>query len=247
LASREITEPATSAAPPPLPGAARLLREAAGALVVSCQARPGEPLAAPHHMAAMARTAVLGGARAIRAEGLADISAIRAAIDVPVIGLWKDGDDGVYITPTLEHAMAVARAGADVVAIDGTFRPRPDGRTLASTITALHAAGVGVMADVATFAEGTAAIAAGADIVATTLSGYTPDSPQLDGPDLDLVAELASGHPDFPIAAEGRYRTPEQAARALALGARTVIVGGAITRPLDLTARFAAALHPKDA
>ncbi|MFE5258663.1 N-acetylmannosamine-6-phosphate 2-epimerase [Streptomyces coelicoflavus] len=236
----------TTPGPERLPGAELFLRAVDGGLVVSCQARPGEPLDEPHFMAAMARTAVLGGARAIRAEGVEDVAAIRAAVDVPVLGLWKDGEDGVYITPTLRHALAVAEAGADVVALDGTARPRPDGRTLTAMVAALHTAGVAVMADVSTVAEGSAAIEAGADLVSTTLSGYTVASPRLDGPDLRLVADLATAHPGFPVIAEGRYHTPGQAALALQAGARAVVVGGAITRPLDLTARFAAALAPKD-
>ncbi|MFE0207124.1 N-acetylmannosamine-6-phosphate 2-epimerase [Streptomyces sp. NPDC058985] len=238
---------ATSSAATAFPGAQRFLCATAGALVVSCQARPGEPLAKPHHMAAMARTVVLGGAAAVRAEGVDDVAAIRVAVDVPVLGLWKDGHEGVYITPTLRHALAVAQAGADVVALDGTDRPRPDGRTLADTVAELRAAGIAVMADISTAAEGTAAIEAGAQLISTTLSGYTPTSSRQDGPDVALVAELAAAHPGFPVVAEGRYRTPEDAARALKAGAHTVVVGGAITRPLDLTARFAAALAPKDA
>ncbi|WP_234337488.1 N-acetylmannosamine-6-phosphate 2-epimerase [Kitasatospora phosalacinea] len=213
----------------------------AGRLVVSCQALPGEPLHGPQYMAQMAVAAHSGGAAAVRINGPADIAAVRMAVPLPVIGLWKDGEDGPYITPTLEHALAVAEAGADVVALDGTGRPRPDGRTLAETIAALHARGIPVMADVATLEEGLAAAAAGADLVGTTLSGYTPDSPDQDGPDLALVRALAE-RLDVPVVAEGRITTPDEAAAALAAGAHTVVVGGAITRPAALTARFAAAL-----
>ncbi|GAA4831156.1 hypothetical protein GCM10023235_01600 [Kitasatospora terrestris] len=213
----------------------------AGKLVVSCQALPGEPLHGPQFMAQMAVAAHSGGAAAVRINGPADIAAVRMAVPLPVIGLWKDGEDGPYITPTLEHAMAVADAGADIVALDGTSRPRPDGRSLADTIEALHARGIPVMADVATLEDGLAAAAAGADLVSTTLSGYTPDSPHQPGPDLQLVRALAD-RLDVPVVAEGRIATPVEAAAALAAGAHTVVVGGAITRPADLTARFAAAL-----
>src|SRR6185312_7535884 len=94
-------------------------------LVVSCQAYPGEPMRTPDTMRRVALAAAQGGAAGIRAQGLADIAAIREAVDLPLIGLWKDGNDDVFITPTLEHALSVARAGAHVVALDATARPRP--------------------------------------------------------------------------------------------------------------------------
>lgn len=147
----------------------------------------------------------------------------------------------MYITPTVRHALAVAEAGADVVAADATARPRPDGSTFAELVVAVHAAGALVMADVATLAEGITAAAEGADIVSTTLSGYVPGSPQQDGPDLDLVAELAAVL-DVPVVAEGRIRTPQEAAEALARGAHSVVVGTAITAPTALTSKFVAEL-----
>ncbi|MFB7025714.1 MULTISPECIES: N-acetylmannosamine-6-phosphate 2-epimerase [unclassified Streptomyces] len=217
------------------------LRDLAGSLVVSCQALPGEALHGADIMAQMARAAVAGGAAAVRINGPEDVAAVRQAVAVPVIGLWKDGDDGVYITPTLEHARRVAEAGADLVAIDATRRPRPDGLSLADTIEALHRLGIGVLADVSTHEEGVAAAAAGADAVATTLSGYTAYSTPPDGPDFALVASLAAVL-NVPLIAEGRVGTPEEAVRVLTLGAHAVVVGGAITRPTAITARFAAAL-----
>ncbi|MET7827005.1 N-acetylmannosamine-6-phosphate 2-epimerase [Streptomyces sp. NPDC005386] len=217
------------------------LHHLTGALIVSCQALPGEALHGADIMARMAQAAVAGGARAVRVNGLADVGAVRRAVTVPVIGLWKDGEEGVYITPTLDHARRVADAGADLVALDATGRPRPDGRTLAETIAALHELGIGVLADVSTHEEGLAAEAAGADAVATTLSGYTPHSAPAHGPDFALVTSLATAL-DVPLIAEGRIGTPEEAARVLALGAHAVVVGGAITRPTAITERFAAAL-----
>ncbi|TDD53795.1 N-acetylmannosamine-6-phosphate 2-epimerase [Nonomuraea terrae] len=212
-----------------------------GGLVVSCQAYEGEPLHGPRFMTAMARSVVLGGAAGVRVNGPADVEAVRAAVPVPLIGLWKDGDGDVYITPTAEHALTIARAGADIVALDATSRPRPDGLGLAETIARVHEAGALVMADVSTAAEGVAAAELGADCVSTTLSGYTPASPRLHGPDLELVAELA-GKLDVPLFAEGRISTPAEAARALELGAHAVVVGGAITRPADITLRFSRVL-----
>ena len=219
-----------------------ILRQLHGGLVVSCQAPPGDPLHGPAFMAAMARAAVLGGAVGIRANGPADIRAVRRAVDVPVVGLWKDGAEGVYITPTVRHARAVVDAGAQIVAIDATSRSRPDRSTVPEVIEGLRRTHrCLVMADVSTLDEGVLAVSSGADLVATTLSGYTPYSPQRPGPDLQLVAALAA-RVDVPIVAEGRIGTPQQARAALDAGAWTVVVGGAITRPQLITARFVAAL-----
>lgn len=207
-------------------------------LVVSCQAREGEPLHGPVHMTAIARSVVAGGAVGVRIEGIADVAAVRAAVTVPVIGLWKDGHHGVYITPSLDHALQVAAAGADVVALDATGRPRRDGLSLRDTIEALRTrTDALVMADVSTVEEGVAAAAQGADLVATTLSGYTGGGPAGPGPDLDLVSRLTAVL-DLPVVAEGRITTPGQAREALDRGAWTVVVGGAITRPSSITAGF---------
>ena len=220
-----------------------ILRRLRGGLVVSCQAPPGDPLRGPSFMAAMARAAVLGGAVGIRAEGPADVQAVRQAVDVPVIGLWKQGAEGVYITPTVDHARAVADAGAGIVAIDATGRPRPDRSTVPEIVAGLRRTHrCLVMADVSTLEEGAAAAAAGADLVGTTLSGYTPYSRQQPGPDLDLVAALAA-RVEIPVVAEGRITTPGEARAALEAGAWTVVVGGAITRPQLITARFVAGLE----
>lgn len=221
--------------------AAAALRGLAGSLIVSCQALPGEALHGADIMARMAQAAVAGGAAAVRINGPEDVAAVRRAVPVPLIGLWKDGDEGVYITPTLGHARRVAEAGADLVALDATGRARPDGLSLRATVEALHRLGIGVLADVSTHEEGLAAAAAGADAVATTLSGYTPGSAPQAGPDFALVASLAAAL-DVPLIAEGRIATPAEAAHALALGAHAVVVGGAITRPAAITERFAAAL-----
>lgn len=221
-----------------------------GRLIVSCQALPGEPLHGPRYMAAMARAAMEGGAAGIRANGPADVAAIRADLGpgVPLVGLWKQTlpSTAVYITPTVESAVALRQAGADIVALDATDRPRPQGGDVAGFVRLLRAAvRCPLMADVATLAEGLAAAAAGVDIVATTMAGYTTDGPPPDGPSFDLLADLVAalrpGGP--PVFAEGRIGTPEQARQALALGAWAVVVGGAITRPQAITARFSAAVR----
>ncbi|WP_084516229.1 N-acetylmannosamine-6-phosphate 2-epimerase [Microbacterium luticocti] len=213
----------------------------AGGLIVSCQAYPGEPMRDPRTMAQIAQAAVDGGAVAVRLQGLDDIR-VAAHLPVPVVGLWKDGNAGVYITPSLEHAVAVADAGADVVALDGTRRRRRDGRTLVETIRALRVErDVLVMADCGSLDDARAAEDAGVDLIGTTLSGYTGERARTDGPDLELIAEVAR-RCDAPVIGEGRVRTPDDAAAVLAAGALAVCVGTAITHPASITARFARAL-----
>jgi N-acylglucosamine-6-phosphate 2-epimerase len=214
-----------------------------GTLVVSCQARDDNPLAGAAFMRAMALAAVQGGAAGIRAEGVADIAAIRAALDVPVIGLVKRWDAAfeVYITPGFADAAAIVAAGCDVVALDATQGSR-DGEPIAALIPRIRRElGVAVMADIATLEEGLAAAAMGADYVGTTLAGYTPARAATEGPDLELLAELAARCP-VPVVAEGRFETAAQVAQAFALGAHAVVVGTAITNPREITRRFAAAL-----
>lgn len=221
------------------------VRAVEGRLIVSCQASQGHALRDSDTIARMALAAVAGGAAAIRCGGvggLADVAAVAAAVDLPVIGLTKDGTEGVYITPTVEAALAVVAAGAGVVAADATGRVRPDGRAFADTVAAVHDAGALVMADVSTLSEGVAAAEAGADIIASTLSGYTPHSPMVPGPDLELVRQLRVALPGAIIVAEGRYHDPARAAAAIESGATSVVVGTAITDPAWITSQFARAL-----
>jgi len=186
---------------------------------------------------------VLGGAVGIRVNGPADVAAVRALLDVPIIGIYKQRrpDYQVYITPTVESALAVIEAGADIVALDGSPAPRPDGRSLAELIAAVHERGALVMADISTLEEGLGAARAGADIVASTLSGYTPYSPRLDGPDLDLISDLVR-EAGRPVIAEGRYNTPADVRAAFERGAFAVVVGRAITEPQLITRRFVEAI-----
>lgn len=211
-----------------------------GGLIVSCQAYPGEPLREPDIMARVASAAEAGGAVGVRVQGLDDIAMTRKRVGVPVIGLWKDGTEPVFITPTLGHARAVRDADADVVALDGTRRQRPDGLDLAQTIAALRADGdVLVMADCGCLDDAVAARDAGADLVGTTLAGYTADRPKTTGPDLELIHAIARRLPDVPVIAEGRVHTPAQARRAVEAGAFAVVVGTAITHPTTITGWFA--------
>jgi N-acylglucosamine-6-phosphate 2-epimerase len=193
-------------------------------------------------MSAIARAAELGGAAGIRAEGVADIRAIKDAVSVPVVGLVKRDlpNSPVRITPSLDDARAVADAGADVVAVDATVRARPDGMATHDFLAALAAElETPLLADVDSFEAGVAARTAGADAVATTLSGYTGDGGAPEHPDLELVERLAA-ELDCPLLAEGRYSTPGEVAAAFEAGAFAVVVGAAITDPTALTRRLAA-------
>jgi N-acylglucosamine-6-phosphate 2-epimerase len=211
-----------------------------GGLVVSVQAPEGSPLAGSSHMAAMARAAEAGGAAGIRTR---DVGAVKAAVGLPVIGLRKRRFEGseVYITPTLEDARAVAAAGADVVAVDATLRPRPGGLSAGRFVAQLaRELPQPVLADVDSLEAGLAARAAGAAAVATTLSGCTDGAEAEAEPDLELVAALTA-ELDCPVLAEGRIGTPYHARAAFQAGAFAVVVGSAITDPVAITRRFAAA------
>jgi len=214
-----------------------------GRLVVSCQAPPGSPLRHPAIIAALAQCAERGGAAGVRIDGPEDIAAVRRAVAVPIIGIFKvRGSGPVYITPTFAEAEAVVRSGADIVAAQATRERGMHGTPLADLVARIHAElAAPVMADVSTVDEGIAAAEAGADLVATTMAGYTPHSRALPGPDLDLVRDLARRLP-VPVVAEGRFQTPEDAAAALRAGAWAVVVGRAITMPEAITERFARAV-----
>ena len=222
-----------------------LLAPLEGTLIVSCQAYPGEAMRDPGTMAQVAAAVEAGGASAVRAQGLEDIARIGAAVDVPVIGIWKDGTEGVFITPTLEHCLAVIDAGADVLALDGTTRPRPDGRTFTETVEAVRTRFDGpLMADCDSVESALIAADAGVEIIGTTLAGYTEARPRTDGPDLALIEELAESLPGSSVlVAEGRVHNTDQARAAREAGAFAVAVGTAITHPTSLTTWFTAAVQ----
>ena len=195
-------------------------------------------------MAAMALAAEQGGALALRANGAADIAAIKRVSLLPVIGLKKVEQPGfpVTITPDFAAAREAADAGADMIAIDATGRPR-DGEPLEELIPMIRdRLGKPVMADIATLEEALHAAALGADCVATTLSGYTQETVEKlkGGPDFALLKALVAQSP-VPVIAEGRFDTPGRAREALRLRAHAVVVGTAITNPREITRKFAEA------
>lgn len=211
-----------------------------GGLVVSCQPVDDGPMDDPAIVGAMARAAVAGGAAGLRIEGVENLHATRPLVDVPIIGIVKRNlaDSPVRITVTAEDARALAAAGADIIAYDAT--PRPASRE--GILAAILAEGALAMADCATRADAQAALAGGASIIGTTLSGYTADTATGDdAPDLALIEEF-SQLGGF-VMAEGRLNTPELAARAMRAGADAVTVGSALTRLEVVTGWFADAVR----
>ncbi|AKK11847.1 putative N-acetylmannosamine-6-phosphate 2-epimerase [Corynebacterium uterequi] len=224
---------------------AEIVDAISGKLIVSVQAPTGHALRDTHSLTHIARAVVDGGSPAVRCGGyggLEDIESIATAVDVPVFGLTKEGTEGVYITPSVASVRAVARAGAAVVCADCTFRENHDGSSVADLVAAAHEEGVLLMADCATPEEAAAAYEAGADIVSTTLAGYTEHREATKGPDLECVSKARElMGPDAVLIGEGRYHNPDHVAAGFEAGASAVIVGTAITDPAWITRAFTAA------
>jgi len=225
-----------------------IIQKLKNGLIVSCQALEGEPLHSPFIMAKMAKAAEIGGAVAIRANGYEDIVAIKKEVNLPVIGIIKRKYSGYlpYITPTMEEVDEVVKAGAEIVAVDGTKSLKPGGFTTVEFLKKVKGKypAILVMADISTYVEGLEAAEMGFDLVSTTLSGYTEYSPDLEEPDYELIEKLAR-EIKVPLIAEGRIWTPEQALKALEKGAYAVVVGTAITRPQEIIKRFADFINKK--
>nr|WP_242697983.1 N-acetylmannosamine-6-phosphate 2-epimerase [Bacillus sp. SD088] len=213
-------------------------------LIVSCQALEDEPLHGSELMAKMAMAVKQGGAVAIRSNSAIDVEAIKKATNLPVIGLVKRNypDSEVFITATLKEVKELLEVKPDVIALDATIRQRPNGVKLVELVQFIHDhSDTLVMADIATIEDATYASECGVDMLSTTLSGYTEDSPKQKGPDFELVQQLCE-RMSIPVVAEGRIQTPEQAKKMQELGAWSVVVGSAITRPQLITKAFAECL-----
>ena len=218
-----------------------------GKLIVSCQALDNEPLHSPFIMSRMAVAAEEGGAEGIRANSVADIAAIKQLVSLPVIGIIKRDypDSEVFITATMKEVDELMSVGPELIALDATARPRPGGQRLDALVAEIRAKypSVLLMADISTAEEALTAQSLGFDCVGTTLYGYTAETEghALPENDCGFLREVLAAV-SIPVVAEGNVDTPERAARCLALGAHTVVVGGAITRPQQITARFVAAI-----
>ncbi len=212
-------------------------------IVVSCQAMPNEPLYNEICMIAMMKSVVKGGAGALRVAGSRDVRNAKGLFDIPVIGLTKPSvippnwKEIVYITPSIKDVLELIKAGADIVAFDGTKRPHED-CSVEEIVKYIHINKRIAMADISTLDEGLFAQECGADLISTTLSGYTQNSPNdTDEPDFELLKNLVSTL-KVPVVLEGRIWTPEHVQKAFELGAHCVVIGSAITRPQLITKRF---------
>ena len=220
-----------------------------GTIIVSCQATPGEPLYDPQRsvMPLMARAAKLAGAKMIRTSSVRDIIGIKEETGLPVIGLIKREYPGYTgrITMTMREVDECMEALADIVSIDCTDTRRGDGLTAPEFLRLVRKKypNIIIMADCATLEEAKAAYEAGADLAGSTMNGYTAATAHCKGdPNFELVEQMVKTLP-CPVIAEGRIHTPEQARKMLDLGAWAVVVGGAITRPLEIANRFMAVIR----
>lgn len=222
-----------------------ILEKIKGGLIVSCQALPEEPLHSSYIMSRMAYAAYLGGAAGIRANMVEDITEIKKTVDLPIIGIIKQvyDDSDVYITPTINEVAKLYECGVDIIAVDATNRIRTGGVSFEDFFTEVRKEFPDqlFMADTSCFDEGKKARELGIDIVGTTMSGYTPYTKGTVLPDFGLMERYVK-ELDCPVIAEGGIWTPEQLKKALDIGVHAAVVGTAITRPREITKRFADAI-----
>ena len=218
-----------------------IFKQLRNGMIVSCQSEGDDPFNLdPSYMALFAKAAQMGGASGIRTEGIEKLKCIKAVVDLPVIGLIKSKfpNGMVRITGSFSDVEDLIQAGADMIAIDGTFRMR-DGYNGPDFIKEVKARyGCVILADIATMEEAIACELAGADAISTTLNGYTPETLTMSKePNIELLSKLCQGL-HLPVFAEGRYNTPDDAALAINVGAFAIISGTAITRPRVITSWF---------
>jgi len=214
-------------------------------LIASVQASENSPLEDPSLLLKLAQASVEQGTRVLRLQGVPAISLIRSTLRVPVIGLIKRQypDSDVYITPTRLEVEQLLETGCEVIALDATLRARPEGAIFGDLVQLIHESGRLAMADCDSVVSAEEAVAAGANMVGTTLAGYTDARNATVGPDLDLLREIAEVV-DVPILAEGRYQEPWQAQAAMRAGASGVVIGGALNDPVKQTRRFISSVSP---
>lgn len=221
-----------------------ILEKLRGQLVVSCQAAPGDPLEDTETIRRIAQAVTAAGAVGLRINNPGHVAAIRQDSTVPIIAIQKRYCDGrIHITPDFASAAALAGAGASIIALDCTDRVWDHGDPWRVLIERIHRElNLPVMADIATLDEALAAAAAGADMVGTTLNGYTEETRNHHSFNWQLLAGMAR-QIHVPVIAEGHISSPEEARRALSTGAWCVIVGSAISRPGVITANFVRAMQ----
>ena len=222
-----------------------ILNKIKGTVVVSVQAMPNEPLYLEQCMVGMMKSVVNGGAGALRLAGARDVRNAKKLFTLPIIGLTKPNvipknyKELVYITPNVKDVIELVEAGADIIATDATQRKRPNDEKLKDLIKYIHINKRLAMADISTLEEGLCAKDLGADIISTTLAGYTLESANspTNEPDFELLKQLVE-QTNLPVVLEGRIWEPWQVDKAFELGAHCVVIGSAITRPQLITKRF---------
>ena len=191
------------------------LKTIKGKMIISCQAVKGEPLYVEEKsiMYLMARAAKQAGAECIRTSSVRDVIAIKKETGLPVIGLIKRQYEGFD-----SYITTTMRE------VDELVEAKSD--------------------VISTFEEAKNAQDIGFDIVSTTMSGYSKHTADKDKtkPDYELL-EKCIKELSIPTVCEGRIHTPEEAVEAFKRGAYAIVVGGAITRPLEIAQRFYAALN----
>lgn len=214
-------------------------------LIVSAQALEGNPFRNSEALALMAHAAELGGASAIRANGVEDITAMRKRVTIPIIGIdkKKDSSGRTVITPDFAGAKAIAEAGANIIALDTTFYPSDIKEDTTELISRIHnELGLLVMADISTLEEAVAAAEMGVDAVSTTLAGYVPGALHTDAelytPNFELLKSIAEKKLSVALVAEGRFWNPYDVKKAYEIGATAVVIGKAITNPMAITKYF---------
>ena len=222
-----------------------ILSKVKGKLIVSCQALPEEPLHSSFIMSRMALAASMGGAVGIRANTVEDITEIRKTVDLPIIGIIKEvyPDSEVYITPTMKEVDALMACGVEVLAMDATKRIRPNGSSLEDFFKEVRTKYPNqlFMADCSDQEEGMKAAEMGFDLIGTTMAGYTSYTRGRSVPPFDMIEYLVKNC-GKPVIAEGNISTPDYLRKALDLGVHCAVVGGAITRPLQITKTFTAVI-----
>lgn len=216
---------------------AELLRSAP--LIASAQASSGSPLANPEAIWQIAKASLDQKVKVLRLEGVESIQRVRQEFSGPIVGLIKKEYEGssVYITPTSKEVKVLLDLGCEAIAIDATNRIRPNGENLSHLIQQIHSAGRLAWADCDTEESADEAVRLGADVISTTLAGYTENREPTAGPDLELLRSI-SVPADRILVAEGKFYEPWQVETALRIGANAVVVGGALNDPVKQTQRF---------
>ncbi len=214
-----------------------IIKSLKNSLIASCQPLPQGPLDTPSFVLASAKASIIGGAKGLRIEGFKNLKIIKKNLNLPVIGIKKRVSKNypIIITPLLSDVEKLSDLGAEIIAFDSTLRERP--YSVKSLISKIHSYKKIAMADCSSIKDAINAIDNGADILSTTLSGYTNEKLPPKNPDFKLLDQLIKKF-KVPVIAEGRFNTPIFYKKAINLGAHAVVVGTALNRIELITKSF---------